>query len=235
MRKILNRVLSVLKGQTYKIDPNIPLSYLLAVFIRRFAMILVGLFLFCKKRGVVFVAFNVKIRCRSKLKLGSGVTIDRGCYIDALSYNGIQLGDNVSLGKYTTIECTGSLLSLGKGLQVGNNVGLGSHGFWGCAGGVEVGNDTIFGNYVSIHSENHNFSDMEKLIRLQGVSHKGIKIGSNCWIGAKVTILDGVKIGNGCIIAAGSVLVNGNYKDNAIYGGVPARLLKMRSEIVNLK
>lgn len=235
MRKLLNRILSSLKGQAYIIDPNIPLSYLLAVFTRRVTMVLVGLFLLCEKKGVVFVAPNVKIRCRSKLKLGRGITIERGCYIDALSYNGIRLGDNVSLGKYTTIECTGSLLSLGNGLCVGNNVGLGSHGFWGCAGGVEVGNDTIFGNYVSVHSENHNFSDIEKLIRLQGVSHKGIKIGSNCWIGAKVTILDGAQIGNGCIIAAGSVLTNGIYADNAIYGGVPARLLKMRSEILNVK
>ena len=32
------------------------------------------------------------------------------------------------------------------GLKVGNNVGLGTHGYFGCAGGVKIGNDTIFGN-----------------------------------------------------------------------------------------
>lgn len=59
------------------------------------------------------------------------------------------------IGKYTCIECSGTLKNLGKGLIIGNNVGLGTHGFFGCAGGIEIGDDTIFGNYVSLHSENH--------------------------------------------------------------------------------
>ena len=135
---------------------------------------------------------------------------------------------NVSLGKFTTIECTGSLKFIGDGLYVGNNVGLGTHGFFGCAGGVRIGNDTIFGNFVSIHSENHNFSDPDTPIRLQGVNRLGIVIGSNCWIGAKVTILDGVIIENGVVIAAGSLLTKGYYKKDSIYAGVPAKFIKMR-------
>ena len=86
-------------------------------------------------------------------------------YIDALSTEGISFGNNVSVGKNTTIECTGNLKHIGKGLQVGNNVGLGTHGFWGCAGGITIGDDTIFGNYVSLHAENHIFSDMEIFVR----------------------------------------------------------------------
>lgn len=37
----------------------------------------------------------------------SGLTINRKVYIDALSHYGIKLDKNVSIGKYTTIECTG--------------------------------------------------------------------------------------------------------------------------------
>ena len=59
---------------------------------------------------------------------------------------------------------------------------------------------------------------------------KPITIGNNCWIGAKVTILDGTKIGNGCIVAAGAV-VKGIFPDNVIIGGVPAKILKYRNEI----
>ena len=138
------------------------------------------------------------------------------------------MGHNVSIGKYTTIECSGTVKNIGKGLSIGNNVGMGTHGYWGCAGGVTVGDNTIFGNYVSIHSENHIYTDVTIPIRLQGVERLGVSIGNNCWIGAKVTILDGVIIEDGCIIAAGSVLTNGRYKKNAIYGGVPAKLLKSR-------
>lgn len=159
--------------------------------------------------------------------MGKNLNIDRDCYIDALSINGIQLGDNVSVGKNTTIECSGTLKDLGKGLNVGDNVGLGTHGFFGCAGGIEIGDNTIFGNYVSMHSENHNFLDHSQPIRLQGVNRKGIKIGNDCWIGAKVTILDGTIIGNGCIVAAGAV-VCGHFPENVIIGGVPAKIIKQR-------
>lgn len=141
-------------------------------------------------------------------------------------------GNNVSIGKYTTIECTGSLKFIGIGFTVGDNVGLGTHGFFGCAGGVKIGNDTILGNFVSIHSENHNFSDPKTPIRLQGDNRIGIIIGSNCWIGAKVTILDGAIIEDGAVIAAGSLLTKGTYKKDSIYGGVPAKFIKKDFKLI---
>lgn len=55
----------------------------------------------------------------------------------------------------------------------------------------------------------------------------GYKIGNNCWIGAKATILDGTSIGNGCVVAAGAV-VTGCFPDDVVIGGVPARILKER-------
>ena len=167
------------------------------------------------------------IKGRKKIHYGNNLSIDRRCYIDALSINGISLGFNVSIGKSTTIECSGSLQNIGMGLKVGNNVGLGTHGYFGCAGGVKIGNDTIFGNYVSIHSENHVFDNLDIPIRKQGVTHKGIEIGNNCWIGSKATFLDGSSIGNGCVVAAGA-LVRGTFPDNSVIGGIPAKFLKSR-------
>ena len=63
------------------------------------------------------------------------------------------------------------------------------------------------------------------MIREQGVTSKGIKIGNNVWIGAKATFLDGAIIGNNCVVAAGAV-VNGIFPNNVIIGGVPAKILK---------
>lgn len=54
-----------------------------------------------------------------------------------------------------------------------------------------------------------------------------MKIGNDCWIGAKATILDGTVIGNHCIVAAGAV-VKGTYPDNVIIGGVPAKIIKYK-------
>ncbi|MDE5570988.1 MAG: hypothetical protein K2I86_02895, partial [Prevotella sp.] len=54
-----------------------------------------------------------------------------------------------------------------------------------------------------------------------------VRIVNNSWMGANVTILDGTIIGNGCIVAAGAV-VKGEFPNNVIIGGVPAKILKYR-------
>ena len=48
---------------------------------------------------------------------------------------------------------------------------------------------------------------------------------SNCWIGAKVTILDGVSIGEHCGIAAGAVVTR-SVPPHSLVAGVPARVLR---------
>ena len=83
----------------------------------------------------------------------------------------------------------------------------------------------FFHSYINIHSENHNFANTTKLIREQGVTSKGISIGNNVWVGAKVTFLDGCVVGNNCVVAAGAV-VNGVFPDNCVIGGVPAKIIK---------
>ena len=116
---------------------------------------------------------------------------------------------------------------MGQYIKIGNNVGIGEFAYLGGAGGLEIGDDCIVGQYLSCHPENHVATDLNTPIRFQGVTRKGIKIGKNCWIGSKVTILDGVEVGDGCIIAAGAVLAK-SFPQNVIIGGVPAKVLKSR-------
>ena len=104
---------------------------------------------------------------------------------------------------------------------------MGEFGYLGGACGLSIGDDCIIGQYFSCHPENHYFSDADQLIRHQGVHRKGIEIGKNCWIGSKVTILDGVTIGDGCVVAAGAV-VHQSFPSNVVIGGVPAKVLGQR-------
>ena len=127
----------------------------------------------------------------------------------------------------TIIQASGVLTSLGSGLTIGQNSGIGAFSFIGCGGGVSIGQDVIAGQYVSFHSESHNFAAVDSSIRNQGVTRKGIVIGDNCWIGAKATFLDGARVGSGCVIAAGST-VRGIVPDNSVIGGTPAKLIKTR-------
>lgn len=52
-------------------------------------------------------------------------------------------------------------------------------------------------------------------------------IGNNCYISTGVTILGPVRIGNNVTIGAGAVVTN-DIPDNAIVGGVPARIIKYK-------
>ncbi|MCB0375409.1 MAG: acyltransferase [Sinomicrobium sp.] len=54
---------------------------------------------------------------------------------------------------------------------------------------------------------------------------KAVLIRKNVFIGSNVTILKGVCIGENAVIAAGAV-VTGDIPDNAIAGGVPAKVLR---------
>ncbi|MFA6290966.1 MAG: acyltransferase [Victivallales bacterium] len=225
IRTLLDKLMSRIKNSDFELDKRIPASYLFGFFLAKSIALARGTLLF-HRRIRAFVSPGTKLKCKKMIRFGNNLCIDRGCYIDALSEEGITFGRNVSIGKSTHIECTGSLRNLGKGLHVGDNVGLGSCGFFGCAGGISIGDDTLFGNYVSLHAENHNYKDSRLPIRQQGVNRKGIKVGSNCWIGAKATILDGADIGNGSIVAAGAVVLCGTYPPDTILAGVPAKPVK---------
>ncbi|MEJ1242488.1 acyltransferase [Chryseolinea sp. T2] len=229
MKSILNFIISRIKKERYVLDHRIPNSYMLLYSMARVMMVIRGKLSFIRHKGILFIGKRVEIKARSKMTFGVGVTLDDHTYLDALSSEGLRFGDSVSVGKRTVIECTGNLKHLGKGMIVGNNVGLGMDSYYGCPGGISIGDDTIIGNYVSFHAENHNYKDPSIPIRLQGVNHQGIVIGRNCWIGAKATILDGAVVEDGCIIAANCLLPRGRYKANSIYGGNPAKFIKERS------
>lgn len=212
------------KKYSRKIDERIPNPVLISFCIGKAVSLLRGII---QTHSKIFLEKKVILKYRKQIHFGKNLRLAENVKLDALSEDGICFGDNCSVGINTRIECTGSFSFLGKGFKCGNNCGLGTDSFYGCAGGIELGDDVIVGNFVSMHSENHNCSDTEIPIRLQGTTHKGIKIGNNVWIGAKETILDGVHIGNGCVIGAGSVVTK-SFPDNSVIAGVPAKIIKER-------
>ncbi|NRF27188.1 acyltransferase [Vibrio coralliilyticus] len=224
LKKIISQAIKIIKGREFQFDDRITNGVIVFLTLYRFMEIIRGLFWL---RKLIFVGAGTRLLSTSMITCGKGVSIGRYSDIDALSEHGIVFGDGVSIGSQSVIKVSGTYTDIGHGIFVGNNVGIGDFAHIGGAGGVSIGDDTIVGAYFSIHPENHNFSDKEVLIREQGVTRKGIVIGSNCWIGAKVTVLDGSVIGDGCVVAAGAV-VSGVFPNNVVIGGVPARILKER-------
>lgn len=135
-----------------------------------------------------------------------------------------NIGKGFSVGSFSIIEVTKNKVNTKSKISIGENTGFSEFSYINGSGGLEIGDNVISGQYLSIHPENHNIKP-EVLYRHSGVTNQGIKIGNNVWIGSKVTILDGSEIGDNCVIAAGAV-VKGIFKNNVLIGGVPAKILK---------
>lgn len=232
IRCIIEKACKKIKGKDYTLDSAIPLSYLVGIAIQREIMLCRGFlssFGMGKSGKYLFIGRHVSLKCKSKIFVGTNITFQERVYIDALSKDGVVLGNGCSIGSGTIIRCSGNYKEIGKGFSMGNNSSLADNCFVGASGGVIIGDDVIGGQNIRFHSSNHNFNDKNLLIRKQGVTCEGIVVGNNCWIGAGVVFCDGVTIGNGCVIGANSVITK-SFPDNCVIAGSPAKIIKKRDE-----
>jgi acetyltransferase-like isoleucine patch superfamily enzyme len=231
MQRFTERLIRNLKqDDTYHLDAGISTTMVVSVLAERLMYLLRGSLWrirFRSVQGQLFVGRGVLIRNPQLITAGRNLTIKDYVTIQALSRQGIQLGDNVMIGRYTLIECSGVLRALGEGLIVGSNSNFGDYNFIGVRGPIRIGDNVLFGPRVSIHAENHRFDDLNRPIRVQGEHRQGVAIEDDCWIGSGAIILDGVTIGRGSVIAAGAVVTK-DVAPYSIMGGVPARLLRTR-------
>jgi acetyltransferase-like isoleucine patch superfamily enzyme len=192
-----------------------------------------GLFLkpFLKRSsGLLFVGRRVKVRHGYKITAGKNLILEDNVSINALSENGITLGDHVSIARDSILFCTGVIAYRGKGITIGNRTGISARAYFAGQGGITIGDDVIMGPNVQIFSENHEFSNPNLTIKEQGVTKQAVVIGNNCWLGGGTTILAGVIIGDGCVVAAGSV-VSKSFPPNSVIAGIPAKLVKNREDV----
>ena len=222
MRVVVEYLISKILKRNFEFDKSVPLDYLFFLCLRKFFSLVRG-FLYLGK--LAFIGRNVSILCKSKLHSGASIQIHDNVVVDCLSENGFHIGDFSKILSNSILRVSGTISNLGDRIVIGSNVSIGEFSHIGGAGGFIIGDNTITGSYFSVHPENHNFPHSDKLVRNLGVTRKGIYVGTNCWIGAKVTLLDGCSIGNNCVIAAGAV-VNGIFSSNQLIGGVPAKVIK---------
>ena len=110
-------------------------------------------------------------------------------------------------------------------VNVGENVFF-NRGCYVCVySELEIGDNCLFGEHVSIHDENHVVAgDMGPRADL-GFDARPIHIGHNVWVGAKATILPGVRIGDNAVIGANAVVTK-DIPANCVAVGIPARVVR---------
>jgi serine acetyltransferase len=217
-----------LRNPEFRFDPNVPPGVIVGLaFERACALVrsVASLALHWRPPALVFFGRGVRLINARGIRFGRWVQVGDHVLLSALGTGGLEIGDNSSIGAFSRVAVATSYNRVGQFIRIGSNVGIGEFAHLGGAGGVLIGDECIIGSFFSVHPENHNYSDTVRSIRHQGVTRRGITVGRNCWIGAKVTICDGVVIGEGSVIAAGAVVTR-SMPPHSVIGGVPARVLK---------
>ena len=229
VKKIIEKIIKK-RNPYFAFDKNINSEEIIFLIFSYIAKLVRGYkyVFFFRFFNLVFFGRNVKLESVKKIYIGRKTKIGDNVKISSIGKkHGVVIGHNCSIGAFSQLVCTSNYAMVGKGIIIGDNVGMGEFAYIGGAGGVIIKKNTIIGQYFSCHPQNHNFLDTTKLIRHQGTNCKGIFIGENCWIGTKVTILDGVEVGNGCVIGAGS-LITKSVPENSIVIGIPGRVIGTR-------
>lgn len=164
------------------------------------------------KRDVVF-------RRPHQIRIGNGVTLERGVTLDVKSNDGfIEIHDDVHIGRNTILSCPGGTIVVGKGTHIGKKCRLGS------LEGLTIGRHSIIGDLTCIVGAGHTFCSRDLPIIQQPLTCKGQTIIEDyVEIGKEVTVLDGTHIGQKAKIIAKS-MVNKNIASNCTVCGVPASL-----------
>lgn len=97
--------------------------------------------------------------------------------------------------------------------------------------GITLGNNVLIGPGVKIFCGNHGTALCDTPMVYQERREADIHIGDNVWIGANCVICSGVSIASGAVIAAGAVVTT-DVPENAVMGGIPARLIKFRTNLL---
>jgi acetyltransferase-like isoleucine patch superfamily enzyme len=153
-------------------------------------------------RGMVFLGRNVELHCRP-------------------GYGRLEVGRWVHIGDGNSIRChEGSL-------RIGDKVVFGKDNTVNCYLDVEIGAATLVADWVYVCDFDHVVADINLPIKDQGIVKTPVRIGPDCWLGVKTTVLRGTRIGRGCVLGAHAV-ARGDIADYSIAVGTPARVVRDR-------
>jgi acetyltransferase-like isoleucine patch superfamily enzyme len=151
--------------------------------------------------GLCFICPHVKLEIgpRAVLRLGRWTWLGHGCKI-RVHEGEVEIGAKTVVGQ----ECTISAFQ---------------H--------VSIGRECIIADRVMLIDFDHGASEVERTIRAQGIYKRDVRVGHNVWMGYGACVLRGVEIGDNAIVGT-SAVVTRSVPDNAVVGGVPASIIRMR-------
>jgi acetyltransferase-like isoleucine patch superfamily enzyme len=170
----------------------------------------------------------LKLRFRGRLKtdglafVGPGVTFEIGK--DAV----VHLGRWSWIGHGCKIRCHEGEVRIGAKTVLGQECTISAFQH------VSVGRECILADRVMLIDFDHGVVEVERPIREQGIYKRDVRIGHNVWIGYGAAFLRGVTVGDNSVVGTYAVVTK-DVPANAVVGGVPARVLRMRDAPTRLR
>lgn len=133
----------------------------------------------------------------------------------------VKLGEYCRLGREVMFETHGNAR-----IEIGSYVRINDGSIISAHAGINIGDDTMIGEYVSIRDANHGIA-IGMAIRKQAHHAEKIEIGDDVWISRGCCVLKGVSIGRGAVIGANSVVTK-PVPEHSVFVGAPAKEIKKR-------
>jgi acetyltransferase-like isoleucine patch superfamily enzyme len=133
----------------------------------------------------------------------------------------IHFGRFVWIGDRTKIRCHEGVVEIGDKTVIGQECTISAYQR------VRIGEQCVIADRAMFIDFDHGVVEVERPIRQQGIYKRDVVVGSNVWIGYNACLLRGVRVGDNSIIGSNSVVTR-DVPANAVVGGVPARVIRMR-------
>jgi acetyltransferase-like isoleucine patch superfamily enzyme len=151
------------------------------------------------------------------IKRGKGSIIRRKARLDLIPSRKFSIGYRTIIEDYTIINNGMGDIIIGDRCAVTSRVKL--------VGPVTLGNLVTIGSGAQITGLTHNFEDVTRPIKEQGVQPNITIVEDDVWIGGNSVIIQGLRIGTHSIVASGSVVTR-NVPAYSVVAGNPAKVIK---------
>ncbi len=168
---------------------------------------------------------------RRRVALGdrtASLFLGRGCRSRSARRGKVRFGRFVWIGDGTKIRCHEGEILIGAKTVLGQECTISAYRH------VRIGEQCMIADRAMFIDFDHGMVEVERPIRLQGIYKRDVDVGSNVWIGYGACILRGVRVGDNSMIGTNAVVTE-DVPANAVVGGIPARVIRMREAPATLR